>query len=918
MENLPPVQKSSIHKTVNLQSAIAALAALHFSMLLNAVEPVQFNRDIRPILSDNCWACHGPDARVRKAKLRLDLRESAIKKVIVPGDAKSSPLVQKIFSGDAEEVMPPREHRKKLSPEQKETLRRWIQEGAKWQDHWAWTPPTRPTAPKEGAIDFFIQRKLKKAGFQPSPVAEPHTLVRRLSFDLLGLPPKPETVDTFSKARDANAYNRLVDQFLSSPAFGERMAVNWLDLVRYADTNGYHADIEWSVSPYREYVINAFNTNMPFDRFTREQIAGDLIPEATLQQKIAAGYNRLNMKSTEFGIQDKEYLAKYASDRVRTTATTWLGVTLGCAECHDHKFDPFTTQDFYSFAAFFADIKGLGYYPNAQKVGWGERITIPDKNSAARIKILEKELSSLSANVILADATEKAQKWSYTFKNPGQGWEKPDFDDKAWAEGDGGFGSSNTPNTTVRTEWKSSDIWMRKKFMVPAIPGSLVLNIQHDEDARVHLNGKQVAHLKGYSTGSAEYVTRVLDVKALRTGKNLIAIHCHQTSGGQFIDAGLQTKADRRNEFKKEIAKLKSGRGNRTMLATVSIKPRTMRVLPRGNWMDDSGKIVTPATPGFLGNGTTGTRRQLAEWITSPQNPLTARVFVNRLWKIFFGSGLARVMDDIGSQGDWPSHPELLDWLAVEFVESGWNVKHVVRLIVNSQAYRQSSRPNKPLLAKDPQNHLLARQARFRLDAEFVRDNALAVSGLLVNETGGSSVKPYQPKGYWANLNFPRRTYRHDTGSSQYRRGVYVHWQRQFLHPALLAFDAPAREECTAERARSNTPLAALALLNDPSQVEAARVLAEKSIQQKGDDSQRIQWMFRQVLSREPTPRETRVLQELLKAHRRDFATDTSASTALLKVGLHPATDKVPAAELAAWTSVARAMLNLHETITRF
>lgn len=355
------------------------------------------------------------------------------------------------------------------------------------------------------------------------------------------------------------------------------------------------------------------------------------------------------------------------------------------------------------------------------------------------------------------------------------------------------------------------------------------------------------------------------------------------------------------------------------MLATVSVKPRPMRVLPRGNWMDESGAIVSPATPVFLGDGVTGSRRQLAEWITAGQNPLTSRVFVNRLWKMFFGTGLARVLDDIGSQGDWPSHPELLDWLAVEFMESGWNVKHMVRLIVTSKAYRQSSQVDKQLRAKDPQNHLLARQARFRLDAEFVRDNALAVSGLLVNELGGKSVKPYQPKGYWANLNFPKRTYKHDTGPAQYRRGVYVHWQRQFLHPALLALDAPAREECTAERARSNTPLAALVLLNDPSQVEAARVLAENSLLQEGrDDDQRVRWMFRKVLSRTPSPPEIEVLQDLLKAHRKEFAEDNAAAAQLLKVGLHPAMDKFPATELAAWTSVARAMLNLHETITRF
>ena len=702
-------------------------------------ESIRFNRDVRPILSDNCWACHGRDARQRKAKLRLDVRERAVAEVIVPGKPDASPVVERIFSDDVEEVMPPAGHRKKLTARQKQILRDWIEQGARWQDHWAWIPPVRRDEDGTATIDDFVERKLQQHGLGFSKEADRHTLVRRLSFDLRGLPPSPAEVQAFVADPSPTIYQALVDRFLDSPAFGERMAVYWLDLVRYADTNGYHADIEWGVSPYRDYVIRAFNENLPFDQFTREQIAGDLIPNATIGQEVAAGFNRLNMKSTEFGIQDKEYLAKYAADRVRTTATTWLGVTLGCSECHDHKFDPFTIRDFYSLAAYFADIKGLGYYPDAQGKGWGETITVP------------------------------------------------------------------------------------------------------------------------------------------------------------------------------------SPEGERSMLATVSVKPRTMRVLPRGNWMDDTGEIVSPAIPASFGKAPGTTRLDLAAWITARDNPLTARVFVNRLWKQFFGTGLSRVLDDMGSQGEWPSHPELLDWLAVEFMDSAWDVKHMVRLMVNSRAYRQSSLIEPRLLEVDPDNRLLARQSRFRLTAEFIRDNALAVSGLLVRDIGGKSVKPYQPAGYWDNLNFPKRMYRADTGPAQYRRGLYTHWQRQFLHPALLVFDAPSREECTAHRPRSNTPLGALVLLNDPTHVEAARALAETTLAD-GDlksETARIESMVMRVLARKARDIEVAELQSLLKKHRSDYASDPDGANRLLSVGQRPVALVIEKTELAAWTSVARALLNLHEAITR-
>ena len=737
-------------------------------------EPINFNRDVRPILSDNCWSCHGPDKGNRKAKLRLDISDHSKSGVIIPGNALESTMIERILSNDADEVMPPIDHRKKLTVEEKEILTNWINQGAKWEDHWAWISPSRSKDLKtKDAIDSILEKKLNEENLNFSETAPRHVLIRRLSYDLRGLPPSTEEVKDFEKGSLDEAISRLSEKFLASQAYGERMAVNWLDLVRYADTNGYHADIEWKVSPYRDYIIDAFNGNKPFDQFTIEQIAGDLLPEASMEQKVAAGYNRLNMKSTEFGIQDAEYLAKYAADRVRTTATTWLGVTVGCAECHDHKFDPFTIKDFYSFAAFFADIKGVGYYPSAQKVGWGETIKVLDKKTRIEVSKLE---------------------------------------------------------TEVKTK-------------------------QSEEDQK--LINQKIEELKKQS---------------------------------------------------------------REMLATVSVKPRMTRVLPRGDWMDQTGEIVNPALPTFLSDQKVTTRKDLAQWIVSRQNPLTARVYVNRLWKMFFGTGISNVLDDIGSQGEWPSHPELLDWLAIEFMESGWDIKHMVKLIVNSKAYRQSSYENEKLRTIDPENRLIARQSSFRIDAEFIRDNALSVSGLLVNKIGGPSVKPYQPSGYWENLNFPRRTYKADSGQNQYRRGLYTHWQRQFLHPALIAFDAPSREECTANRPRSNTPLAALVMLNDPTQVESARGLAQKILANQSliDDKSKIQAMVMQVLSRQALDDEITALKSLLEKHKTEFSNNPNAAKELVSVGnLNPPENMKPES-LAPWISVGRALLNLHETITRY
>lgn len=775
--------------------------------LLAAAPPaseIDFNRDVRPILSDNCFACHGPDAKRRRAKLRLDVRDVAVRnEAIVPGKPDASELVARILSEEPSSQMPPPKSNKHLTPAQKELLQRWIAEGALYQKHWAYQTPVRATTPivrdvgwPANWVDCFLLERIKRAGLAPSPEADRVTLLRRVAFDLTGLPPTPAQVDAFLQDHTPAAWERVVDRLLGSEAYGERMAAYWLDLVRFADTVGYHGDQDHNISPYRDYVIDALNDNMPFDRFTREQLAGDLLPNADIDQKIATGYNRLLQTSHEGGVQAKEYLAIYAADRMRNLSLVWLGGTLGCAQCHDHKFDPYTQKDFYALAAFFADV----------------------------------------------DEAQHLRK-----------------------------GADTVP--TIR------------------LPEIKVLT------------GRERVLLSGM-----EDEIRTLDAKlrALPTES-----------------PGARDLRQRKRDVEKQRDVLR--KNARLTMITVSIKPRTMRILPRGNWLDDSGPIVQPAVPEFLGslqvNGRRPNRLDLAKWLVDPKDGigrLTARVMVNRLWYLCFGQGLARVLDDFGGQGEPPSHPELLDRLAREFVESGWDIKHMMRLLVTSRAYRQSSATGASFRRRDPENRLFARQATFRLPAEMVRDNALAISGLLMRRLGGPSVKPYQPEGYYRHLNFPKRGYKQDADERQWRRGVYVHWQRQFLHPMLKAFDAPSREECTAQRPRSNTPLAALVLLNDPSFLEAARAFAERILREGGNTTDaRLDYAFRRALARTPDTQERKLLIELLDANRKECTANPSAARELIATGQAPVAIDLDAVEWAAWTGITRTILNLGETNTR-
>ena len=854
------------------------VCSLALASSVSASPKADFNRDIRPLLSDNCFACHGPDAKKVKGGLRLDLREVATKPLksdktaIVPGKPAESELVRRIFATDEDDRMPPAESHKTLTVAQKDLLKRWIAEGAEYRGHWAYTPPKKVAVPaRANPIDQLVGRRLKELGLKPSREANRHILARRLHFDLIGLPPKPEEVAAFERDRSPGAYERLVDRLMASPNYGERMAIGWLDVVRFADTIGYHSDNPRNIWPYRDYVIRSFNQNTPFDRFTREQLAGDLLPDPTMEQNVASGFNRLLLTTEEGGAQPKDYEARQLTDRVRAVSAVWLGQTIGCAQCHDHKFDPITTRDFYSLGAFFADVKELA-------VGRREDgMFVANESQALELARHEQIVSSLQ-HEFDTPHPELAEAFS--------NWEKAQLAALAGKENNNPLPADKAkPEDEANVDDREKAVELAKDKKPPA---------------------KELVGLLKVPTGERDAKQR------------------------EKLFAYFKEQAPELAGLRKRLAEAKKARADfeatvpRTLITERSSELRTVRILPRGDWMNETGEVVGPALPAFLvkaGGESSGrrlNRLDLANWLVSRDNPLTARVVMNRLWKQFFGAGLSKVLDDLGAQGEVPPNQELLDWLACEFMDRGWDVKHIVRLIVTSATYRQTSIPKRELLERDPDNRLLARQGRWRLDAELVRDNALSLAGLLDPTVGGPSAKPYQPDTYWENLNFPTRTYEASAGASQYRRGLYTWWQRTFLHPSMVAFDAPSREECAADRSRSNIPQQALALLHDPTYVEAARVFAVRILREcHGDENARLAWAWRQALARTPQPGEIATLRALLDKHRGQYQHDRSAAESYLKVGNTPPPADLDAADLAAWTNVARALLNLHETITR-
>jgi Protein of unknown function (DUF1553)/Protein of unknown function (DUF1549)/Planctomycete cytochrome C len=1015
---------------------------------------LQFNRDVRPILSESCFVCHGPDKGQRKAKLRLDVREVALEReAFVPGKPESSEMVSRIFTTNQDDMMPPPDSHRHISAAQREVLKRWIAEGAEYQPHWAYIQPVRVAPLKVGSrksevgdpIDAFVLAKLEKQSIQPSPEADRRTLLRRLSLDLTGLPPTPQEVNAFLQDKSKRAYEKQVDRLLASPQFGERMAVPWLDVVRFADTVGYHGDQNQRIFPYRDYVINAFNENKPFDQFTIEQIAGDLLPNATTEQKVASGFNRLNMVTREGGAQPGEYLAKYAADRVRTISGAWLGSTMGCCECHDHKFDPFSTRDFYSMEAFFADLKQWGVYmdydytPNPELRGWSNdhpfppEIQVDSPYLQQRIKKLRGQMA-----VVVADAQAKLKsdpQAATSFKQ----WQAGSraFLDR-WTNGwvaplpavTFAKAATNAPPATNFTVQADAAVTfdgqqdgttltlplsamqlsaLRLEITPPEAGGAKAGKKKKRGDSAIALhaqlkrgNGGKPIKLtfsaaeadhkqERYSNGAAiigvkdlwlvspdhdlqtadwlldppveiadgDSLTVTLGDAQLASVRMSVSPFAAddplEAGGGEPLHRALSKTAPERStaerelvnqtyllstawdgeafaEIQKLLVEFRGCYNGRafTMVAEAR-EPRVTRVLPRGNWQDESGEIVPPATPHFLPGPTFDgtnrlTRLDLARWLVSPENPLTSRAVMNRFWKEFFGRGLSPVVDDLGGQGEPPSHPELLDWLACEFMQPAlaghdhdWDVKHMIKLMVMSGTYRQSANERPELKEMDPDNRLLAAQNPRRLEAEFVRDNALFIAGLLNKDLGGPSVHPYQPAGYYANIQFPNRDYYPEKDDRQYRRGLYMHWQRTFLQPMLANFDAPGREECTANRVVSNTPQQALTLLNDPTFVECSRVFAEQLLttKTKSDDA-RIDLAFQRALARPAKTVEQESLAKFLAQQRDYYGANVEDARKFLHVGYAPEPARTSEPELAAWTQVCRVILNLHETITRY
>ena len=1007
------------------------------------VRKVDFNHDVQPLLSDNCFACHGPDTNKIKGKLRLDLRDIATKPAksgkvaIVPGKPEESELVRRLVTTDEDDRMPPTESHKTLSVAQREMLRRWIAEGAEYKGHWAYTPPVKAAVPAGSkGLDQLVRQRLKEAGLRPAKEADRRTLARRLYSDLTGLPPQPEEIAVFEKDKSPEAYARLVERLLSSPHYGERMAIGWLDVVRFADTIGYHSDTPRNIWPYRDYVIRAFNDNKPFDQFTREQLAGDLLPEPTQEQKVASAFNRLLLTTEEGGAQAKDYEARYLTDRVRAVGAVWLGQTIGCAQCHDHKFDPITQRDFYAMGAVFADVKeaiigarepgmlvpdenqkrelaqreqtvhGLrqdfeGPHPElteafahwqesqltslANEALWsalapvkaesanGAKLTIRDDHSVLasgknpdtdnytlrftnaltgivglRVEVLPDDSlpakgpgRAANGNFVLTEVVgrierEGAAPRTVSFQSARASHEQTTLADgnpyKAWsavATIDGDV-KGTSPGWAVLPEVGQSQ-QLRLELKEPltlAADETLVIELQQKHGD----GGHNLGRFRLATTTEAKAVGAPFAAPPGSELADLLKVPAATRNADQQqkLFARFKDQAPELAALRQRLAEAKKGQEDfiasvpRCLVTERNDEPRTVRILPRGNFLIETGDKVDPALPGFLvknggrSEGHRVSRLDLANWLVARDNPLTARVVMNRLWRQFFGVGLSKVLDDLGAQGEPPPNQALLDWLACEFMDSGWDMKHMVRLIVLSDTYRQSSTVPHEQLTRDPDNRLLARQGRWRVEAELVRDNALSLAGLLVPTVGGPSVRPYQPDGYWENLNFPVRGYDASKEADQYRRGLYTWWQRSFVHPSMLAFDAPTREECAAERNRSNIPQQALVLLNDPTYVEAARVFATRILKEcHGDDAARITWAWRQALARAPLPQELATVQALLGKHLTEFRQNREAAKNYVKVGFAPAPTGLDDAELAAWTDVARTLLNLHETVTR-
>ena len=1020
-------------------------------------DKIDFNRDIRPILASKCLVCHGNDKKAIQAGLKLDsfagataLLESG-NRAIVAHHPEKSVLLKRINESREGYRMPPVSSNKILSTEEKALLKQWIEEGAEYKKHWAFVTPVRPALPKvqmtswpKNGIDYFILEELEKRGLKPSPEADRTTLIRRVTLDLTGLPPSPADVDNFLADKSPKAYEKLVDRLLASPRFGERMAMDWMDYSRYADSNGYQGDWERFQWRWRDWVINAYNNNMPFDKFTVDQLAGDMIPNHTLDQVIATGFNRNHRINTEGGVIAEEWRVENVIDRVETTSAVWLGMTSGCARCHDHKYDPISQKEFYGLFAYFNNVPESGTGVE-QPVNHPPYIKAPYPEQIAQYNSLQTDVKSLDSKLttLLAVNQTRAVDWTpagpeplsslndgllarYALSatpavvsgkvpapsvngavksDPGRStgaavtdmnsfvdlgktgnfeWNKP-FSYALWIQPNEVTGApiskmdnekdyrgwdlflDNRPAVHIISSWPSNAIKVLGKSMLPAGQWSHIA-VTYDGSAKaagvkIYVNGKQdqadveadalkgpidnmVSAKIGRRTGGNTYNGKVDDVSlytrqldaaevanlaSVHPAKALLKIPAASRTKEQKEILGRLWSIDNDPEYKKLNAerdtKSEAYQKLDASIPTVMVmeemkKPRDAFVLVRGVY-DKHGAKVPPTVPAALPplpKGAPNNRLGLAKWIVAPENPLTARVNVNRYWERFFGTGIVSTIEDFGTRADFPSHPKLLDWLATEFSQKGWNVKHMMKTIAMSATYRQSSKVSPKLLEIDPVNKWLARGPRFRLTGEVIRDQAMFAGGLIVEKIGGPSVRPYQPDGVWDEVSFygNLHNYKHDTDSGLRRRSLYTIWRRTAAPPNMLLFDVPSREYCRVRRSRTNTPLQALTLMNDETYIEAARAVAQNALAKAGTSPQaRIEFVYRALLCRKPSQAELNILLPGLAKRIERFKIDRPAAEKLVTLGDLKRPMNVDVAELAAYTLLSSTILNLDEAITK-